>query len=190
VARAALAAGAAIVNDVSALAHDPGMGEVAAGAGAGLVLMHMRGEPSTMMEHARYDDVAREVAGELEGAIGRARAAGVPDEAIVVDPGLGFAKTAEQNLAILHRLGELASLGRPIMVGPSRKSFLGRILDVPPAERVAGTVAACVAAYHDGARIFRVHDVLPVVQALRVAEAIAWERIVAPDDAALGAGAR
>jgi dihydropteroate synthase len=177
VARAALAAGAAIVNDVSGLAHDPAMGEVAARAEAGLVLMHMRGEPATMMEHARYQDVVREVARELASAIAKARAAGVSDAAIVVDPGVGFAKTAEHNLTLLHRLGELGTLGRPILVGPSRKSFLGRILDVPPAERVAGTVAACVAAYREGARIFRVHDVLPVVQALRVAEAIARERV-------------
>jgi dihydropteroate synthase len=142
--------------------------------------MHMRGEPSTMMEHARYQDVVHEVARELEGAIARARTAGVSDAAIVVDPGIGFAKTAEQSLTLIHRLGELGALGRPILVGLSRKSFLGRILDVPPAERVAGTVAACVAAYRQGARIFRVHDVLPVVQALRVAEAIARETIPEP----------
>jgi dihydropteroate synthase len=188
VASAALAAGAAVVNDVSALAHDPAMGEVAARAGAGLVLMHMRGEPSTMMEHARYGDLMREVARELEGAIAKARAAGVSDAAIVVDPGVGFAKTAEQNLTLIRRLAELTELGRPILVGPSRKSFLGRILDVPPEERVAGTVAACVAAYVQGARIFRVHDVLPVVQALRVAEAIARESIPEPQAAPLGAG--
>jgi dihydropteroate synthase len=107
-----------------------------------------------------------------------------------VDPGIGFAKTAEQSLTVLHRLGELGALGRPVMVGPSRKSFLGRILDVPPDARVAGTVAACVAAYREGARIFRVHDVLPVVQALRVAEAIAHAAIPEPLDAPLGAPAR
>ena len=194
VARAALAAGAAIVNDVSGLAHDPDMGAAVAEAGAGLVLMHMRGEPGDMMQRAVYADVVREVAAELRASVARARAVGVEEEAIVVDPGIGFAKTAEQNLTLLRRLAELGELGRPVMVGPSRKSFLGRILDVPPPERVAGTVAACVAAFAGGARIFRVHDVAPVAQALRVAEAIALEAI--PDApahapmAAAGAAAR
>jgi dihydropteroate synthase len=147
-----------------------------------------------MMERAVYDDVVREVAAELRASVARARAARVIEDAIVVDPGIGFAKTAEQNLALLRRLAELTELGRPIMVGPSRKSFIGRILDVPPPERVAGTVAACVAAFVGGARVFRVHDVAPVVQALRVTEAIARQALPdapAPVTAApAGAGAR
>jgi dihydropteroate synthase len=190
VARAALAAGAALVNDVSALAHDPAMAGTVAGADAGLVLMHMRGEPADMMERAIYEDVVRDVTRELGEAVARARAAGVREDAVAVDPGIGFAKTAEQNLTLLRGLAELGRLGRPVMVGPSRKSFLGRILDVPPAERVIGTVAACVAAYREGARVFRVHDVAPVVQGLRVAEAIALERIPESFASAVGAAAR
>ena len=180
VARAALAAGARVVNDVSGLNHDPALADVVAEGGAGLVLMHMRGEPADMMGHARYHDVVAEVRDELSASVARARAAGVPDSAIVVDPGLGFAKTAEHNLIVIRRLAELEALGQPILVGPSRKSFLGRILDVPPAERVIGTAAACVAAYLAGARIFRVHDVAPVAQALKVAEAIVREAVPEP----------
>lgn len=187
VAQAALDAGASIVNDVSGLMHDPELGERVAEAGAGLVLMHMRGEPETMMEHARYGDVLREIREELDEGLARARAAGVSDRSIVVDPGLGFAKTAEHNLVVLRGLAALGELGQPLLVGPSRKSFLGRILDVGPTERVAGTVAACVVAYHEGARVFRVHDVGPVVQALRVAEAIALGRLPEPGPAVLSA---
>jgi dihydropteroate synthase len=172
VARAALDEGAAIVNDVSALAHDRGMGEVVAASGAGLVLMHMRGDPATMAGLAGYRDVAGEVASELGEAIERARAAGIPGEALVVDPGLGFAKTPAQTLALLADLGPIRALGLPVLVGPSRKSFLGAILGVGPQGRVAGTVAACVLAYLEGARIFRVHDVGPVAQALAVAHAV------------------
>lgn len=175
VAHAALAAGAVIVNDVSGLTHDPAVGEVVAEGRAGLVLMHMRGEPATMMEHAHYNDVAADVQNELRVAVESARRAGVAHDAIVVDPGIGFAKTAEQSLVLLHRLEVLTELGRPVLVGPSRKSFLGHILNVPPAERVVGTAAACVAAYFAGASIFRVHDVGAAVEALRVAEAIAGE---------------
>lgn len=173
VARAALDAGAAVVNDISGLAHDPAMAEVVAGAGAGVVLMHMRGEPATMRERAHYDDAPREVASELRRAVERARGAGVADAAIVLDPGIGFAKNAAQSFAVLSRLQPLLGLGFPVLVGPSRKSFIGSVVDVPPERRLAGTVAACVAAYLQGARIFRVHDVEPVSQALAVADAIA-----------------
>lgn len=173
VARAALDAGAAVVNDVSGLAHDPRMGSVVAEAGAGVVLMHMRGDPATMEALARYADVRAEVTTELAEAVARARAAGVDDRALVLDPGIGFAKTAAQSLEILSDLSPLRALGFPILVGPSRKSFLGAVLGVPPQERAAGTAAACVVAYLGGARIFRVHDVEPVAQALAVAHAIA-----------------
>ncbi len=172
VGRAALSEGASVVNDVSGLAHDPELARVVADAGAGLVLMHMRGTPADMRERARYDDVTAEVADELAEALGRARAASVDDEAVVVDPGIGFAKTAEQSLLLLRDLPRLHGLGRPLMVGPSRKSFLGRVLDLPTAERVEGTVAACVLAWAGGARIFRVHDVEPVARALAVAHAV------------------
>jgi dihydropteroate synthase len=172
VARQALASGASIVNDVSALG-DPEMAEVVRDAGAGLVLMHMRGTPQTMQLLAEYDDVVTEVRGELAGALDRALAEGIDAERIVLDPGIGFAKTAEQNLALLGGIDRLATLGRPLLVGPSRKSFIGRILGgAPPRERVAGTVAACVVALLRGARLFRVHDVAPVRQALDVAGAI------------------
>ncbi|CAN5517074.1 dihydropteroate synthase [soil metagenome] len=172
VARAALREGASIVNDISALG-DPEMAAVVAEGGAGLVLMHMRGTPQTMQRDPRYRDVAAEVAEELEAALERARAAGIPDERVVVDPGIGFAKTAEHNLELLARLELLSRLGRPILLGASRKAFLGALLGgVPPEERAVGTAAACVVGLLRGARIFRVHDVGVVRQALEVAEAI------------------
>lgn len=172
VARAAIDAGASVVNDVSAL-RDPAMAAVVRESGAGLVLMHLRGEPATMHQYARYDDVVREVVAELEVVLGRAVGAGIAEDAIVLDPGIGFAKATEHNLALLANLEALTALGRPILVGPSRKAFIGQLAgNPPPAERVGGTVAACVAALFHGARIFRVHDVAPVRQALDVAEAI------------------
>lgn len=173
VARVALEAGASVVNDVSGLAHDPDMGAAVAAAGAGLVLMHMRGEPATMAGHARYGDVVAEVRSELGQALARAREAGVPDDRIVLDPGLGFAKDASHNWTLLARLHELLALGRPLLLGPSRKRFLGELLAVPPAERAVGTAAACAMGYLAGARIFRVHDVRAVVEALRVVRAVA-----------------
>lgn len=176
VARAALEAGARVVNDVSGLAFDSGMPATVAETGAGVVLMHMRGSPADMAGHATYGSVGEEVARELRTALERARAAGVPDDAIVVDPGIGFAKSAEHSLSLLGDLGPIRALGFPVLVGPSRKSFLGKLLDAPPDERLAGTLAACVAAYLEGARIFRVHDVRPVAQALTVAEALAATR--------------
>lgn len=176
VAEAALAEGAAIVNDVSALS-DPAMARVVREAGAALVLMHMRGTPETMQALARYDDVAAEVAAELGGALCGALEAGIDADRIVLDPGIGFAKTAEHNLQLLAQLDRLLALGRPLLVGPSRKAFLGPLLGGrPPEQRAAGTVGACVAALLGGARIFRVHDVAPVRQALDVAEAIRRSR--------------
>ncbi|HEV2132055.1 MAG TPA: dihydropteroate synthase, partial [Longimicrobiaceae bacterium] len=152
---------------------DPEMAGVVAGAGAALVLMHMRGTPQTMQRDPRYDDVAAEVAEELEVALERARAAGIREERVVVDPGIGFAKTAQHNLELLARLEVLGRLGRPILLGPSRKSFLGALLGgAPPEERAVATAAACVAGLLRGARIFRVHDVGIVRQAVDVAEAI------------------
>lgn len=176
VARVALEAGASVINDVSALAFDPELAGVVADSGAGVVLMHMRGDPSDMAGRARYAHVGREVAAELRGAVERARRGGVADGAVVVDPGIGFAKDARHSLALLSDLEELRALGFPIMVGPSRKSFLGSVVGVPAAERLPGTLAACVAAYFQGARVFRVHDVGPVVQALAVAEALEGAR--------------
>ncbi len=172
IARVALGEGAAIVNDVSALG-DAEMAAVVAEAGAGLVLMHMRGTPATMQQDPRYEDVAREVTAELHAALEQARGAGIPEERIVVDPGIGFGKTAAHNLELITRLDVLAELGRPVLLGVSRKAFLGAILGgAPPEERGVGTVAACVVGLLRGARIFRVHDVGLVRQALLVAEAI------------------
>jgi dihydropteroate synthase len=176
VAREALAAGASVVNDVSAFAHDPEMAGVAREASAGVVLMHMRGTPADMTHRAQYGDVVAEVRGELESAADRARMAGIAAEALVLDPGIGFAKTGAPSLAVLAGLPGLLDLGYPLLVGPSRKSFLGEILDVPPKERGVGTAAACVMAYLGGARMFRVHDVAACVQALAVAHAIDRER--------------
>jgi dihydropteroate synthase len=172
VASAALEAGAEIVNDVSGLAHDRAMAAVVRDHRAGLVLMHMRGTPETMGGLAEYGDLMREVRAELATSVEVAEREGVPRSALVIDPGLGFAKTAEHSLEVLGRLDELRPLGRPILVGPSRKSFLGKVLALPTDERVEGTVAACVMAFERGASVFRVHDVTSVVRALKVAHAI------------------
>lgn len=172
VARAALDAGAEIVNDVSGLRFDPELGALAAERGAGLILMHMRGVPRTMQQEAHYDDLVGEVTAELGASLRAARHAGCRDDHLVIDPGIGFAKTAEHNLVLLNRLDALTTLGRPILVGPSRKSFIGKVLDLPVTERVEGTIAACVVALLRGARLFRVHDVGPARRALDLAEAV------------------
>lgn len=185
VARRAVEAGARVVNDVSGLAHDPEMAATVAELEAGVVLMHMRGTPETMARRTGYGDLVEEVVGELGRAVERARSVGVADERIVVDPGLGFAKTAEQSLELLREIPRIAGLGFPVLVGPSRKSFLGAVLDAPPERRLEGTLAACVVAYLGGARLFRVHDVGPVARALRVARAVREARL--PDAPAGGA---
>lgn len=176
VARAAIAEGADVVNDVSALG-DPEMGAVVAAAGVGLVLMHMRGTPETMQADPRYRDVAGEVAAELSGALERALAAGIEAERVVVDPGIGFAKTGDHNLELIAHLDRLLALGRPILLGPSRKAFLGALLGGAPAEeRAVATAAACVMGRLRGAAVFRVHDLRPVREALVVADAIQRQR--------------
>jgi dihydropteroate synthase len=159
---------------VSGLRHDPRIAEVCAAAGAGLILMHSRGTVSDMAtyDHATYDDVVTDVRAELATALETARARGVPAERIVLDPGLGFAKRPEHNLALLDRLPDLATLGRPLLVGPSRKRFLTVAGDRPPAERDGTTAAACVVAFERGARLFRVHNVGVVREALDIASAI------------------
>ena len=172
VAEAALAAGAEIVNDVSGLAHDERMTEVVRAGGAGVVLMHMRGDPQTMDARAQYRDVASEVAAELAACRDRAVAAGIARDAVVLDPGLGFAKHPAHNLALLDRLGSLTALGHPVMVGPSRKRFLGAVTGRPVEQRDAATAAACVVARLRGARLFRVHDVGAAREALAVADAV------------------
>jgi dihydropteroate synthase len=172
VAAAALDAGAEIVNDVSGLRFDPGMAGVVARTGAGLVLMHMRGTPADMVERADYEDVIPEVVGELEVSLAIARREGVEDRRIVLDPGIGFAKSADHSLRALDGLAGLGRLGFPILVGPSRKSFIGAVTGAPAEDRIPGTVAACVMAFERGASVFRVHDVGAVVQALAVARAV------------------
>ncbi|HST60640.1 MAG TPA: dihydropteroate synthase [Longimicrobium sp.] len=173
IAREALAAGAQVVNDVSGLA-DAGMADAVAPSGAGLVLMHMRGTPATMQGLTDYADVVEEVAAELASSLARADAAGIARERVVLDPGIGFAKTAEHNLQLIASLHRLETrLGRPVLLGASRKAFIGALLGgVPAAERDAGTVGACVAGLARGARLFRVHDVRAARQALDVAWAI------------------
>jgi dihydropteroate synthase len=172
-AEAALEAGARIVNDVTALRGDPRMAAVAADAGCPLILMHMLGEPKTMQRDPRYDDVVREVRDFLAGRAGHAIAAGVEPENIILDPGIGFGKTLEHNLALLRRLDSLVELGFPVLFGASRKRFIGRITGVEDArDRVSGTMAANVLAYERGATFFRVHDVRPNREALAIAEAV------------------
>jgi dihydropteroate synthase len=173
VARVALDEGAAIVNDISGLRYDPGLGEVVAAAGAALVLMHMRGTSREMYRDAAYADVAAEVRDELAASLEAAGRAGVTRESIIVDPGLGFAKRAEHSYEALARLADLAALDRPILVGSSRKSFLTRALgDVGPSDRDWGTAATVAASIFEGAHIVRVHAVGPMVQVARVADEI------------------
>jgi dihydropteroate synthase len=171
VAAAALDAGAGLVNDVTALRGDPAMVGVVADSGSDCCLMHMRGEPRTMQDDPRYDDVVCEVKAFLSERLAFAVANGIPEDKIILDPGIGFGKTAEHNLELLRRLDELVALGRPVLVGFSRKSFLGRITGRDVGERVASTVAVNVLAYERGATLFRVHDVAPTRDALAVAAA-------------------
>ena len=174
VARTALELGAELVNDVTALRSDPGLAGVVADAGAYLCLMHMLGEPRTMQHHPRYDDVAADVAAFLEERLGFAVAQGIPEERICVDPGIGFGKTAAHNFELLRRLDVLVALGRPVLIGFSRKRSLGRVLGDPEATTgpLSASLAAAVAAYERGASILRVHDVREHVEALAIARAV------------------
>ena len=173
VARAALDAGARIVNDVSGLRHDPALAEVAARAGATLILGHLRGEPATMQERPHFDDVLREVGDELASSVAAARAAGVAVDRLAVDPGLGFGKRLEDNLGLLAELGRLRQrLALPLLVGPSRKSFLGSLTGDPVGERDSATLAACAVAAFVGADAVRVHDVGGAVRAVAVGRAL------------------
>jgi dihydropteroate synthase len=175
VARRALALGAELVNDVTALRTDPELAGVVAEAGAYLCLMHMQGEPRTMQVDPRYDDVASEVTAFLEERLAFAVAQGIPEERICLDPGIGFGKTLEHNFELVRRLDVLLALGRPVLIGFSRKSSLGRVAGDPDAKTgpLSASVAAAVAAYERGATILRVHDVREHVEALAVARAVA-----------------
>jgi dihydropteroate synthase len=174
VARQALRLGAEMVNDVTALRGDPDMAEAVAASGAYLCLMHMRSTPGTMQANPRYDDVASEVAAFLEQRLQFAVAAGVPEELICVDPGIGFGKTVEQNFELIRRLDVVLGLGRPVLIGFSRKRSLGRLLGDPHATTgpLSASLSAAVAAYERGATILRAHDVRETVEALTVAKAV------------------
>jgi dihydropteroate synthase len=172
VAETALEAGASIVNDVSAFRHDPAMAAVVASAGAGCCLMHMLGDdPRTMQADPSYDDVVSEVKAFLEERLAFAVDSGVAEERVWLDPGIGFGKTIEHNLELLLRLDEIVALGRPVVVGTSRKSFLGRLTGRPERERDAATIATNVMAFERGASVFRVHEVRGTVDALKVVAA-------------------
>ena len=172
VAEAAIAAGATIVNDVSALRADPEMAGVCADRGVSVVLMHMIGTPRTMQDDPRYEDVVEEVAGFLGERALFAESEGIDAASIWVDPGIGFGKTVEHNLALIAATGRFAELGYPVLVGPSRKAFIGRIDGSGVEDRLGGTIAACLAARAGGAAMVRVHDVGAVSQAIRIAESI------------------
>lgn len=181
VARQAVAAGASIVNDVWGLRMDPDVARVVAGTGAALVLMHNRSKPKDAVQEAQlggryigvaYKDLLGDIINELRESVEMALAAGVPPEKIIVDPGIGFGKTVEQNLELLDRLGELKALGYPILAGPSRKSFVGYTLNLPPDQRLEGTAAAVALAIDRGADIVRVHDVAAMTRVARFSDAV------------------
>jgi dihydropteroate synthase len=181
VARRALELGAELVNDVTALRADPDLAEVVADGDAFVCLMHMQGDPRTMQVAPRYDDVVSEVLAFLEERVAFAVRSGIAEERICVDPGIGFGKTPDQNLELLRRLGVLAALGRPVLVGVSRKSTLGKILGDSDATTgsLAASIGAAVAAYERGASMIRAHDVRETVDALEVAAAVERGRITA-----------
>lgn len=170
VARQALESGAVIVNDISGLRDHPGLARVAAAAGASIILMHKRGSPKTMQDHPSYEDVVEEICDELQPGVDAATAAGISQ--IFVDPGIGFGKDLRHNLAILRRLAEFRRLGYPVLVGPSRKSFIGKILDAGVDDRMEGTAAAVAVAVMNGANVVRVHDVRQMMRVSRMVDAI------------------
>lgn len=181
VARQAVAIGATMVNDVWGLRMDADMGRVVAETGAALVIMHNRSKPKDAVQEARlggryvgveYDDLLRDIIRELQASVDMALAAGVPPEKIIVDPGIGFGKTVAQNLELVYRLGELKALGYPILVGPSRKSFVGYTLDLPPDQRLEGTAAAVTLCIDRGADIVRVHDVAAMTRVVRLTDVV------------------
>jgi dihydropteroate synthase len=163
-----LKAGAHMINDISGLSHDEKMADVAASYEVPVVIMHMRGTPQDMQEHACYDDVMVEVKSELFGRIEKAKAAGIGAGKIIVDPGIGFSKTASQSAELIARIDELVETGYPVLVGPSRKSFIGSLLGLKPERRLEASIASCLWAVLKGVKILRVHDVGPVVRSVRM----------------------
>lgn len=174
VARRALSSGARIINDITALRQDPLMAELAAREGVPVILMHMLGTPKTMQIHPTYDSVMNELILFFEERMMAARRAGVRQDRLILDPGIGFGKTTEHNLEILRSLPRLSDLNRPLLIGPSRKSFMGSVLGLPVEDRLEGTAAAVTAAVLGGASIVRVHDVKAMVRVVRMADAIKW----------------
>jgi dihydropteroate synthase len=178
VARAALDEGVDLINDISALGHDPEMAAVAAAARVPVILMHMQGRPETMQLNPRYDDLLGEIRSFFLDRISQAEAAGIASDRLVLDPGLGVGKTLEHNLTLINRLDFFLDLGKPLLVGPSRKSFIGLILEAPVDQRLEGTLAAAIISWLRGAAIIRVHDVLETKRALQVAQSIVKEERV------------
>ena len=172
VARAALDEGADVVNDISGLRFDPGMISLVAARKVPVVLMHMQGTPQTMQEKPHYEDVLEEVKGFLRSRIHFALQGGVGPQQIIIDPGIGFGKNLDHNLTLLRGLPALASLGQPLLVGPSRKTFIGKVLELGPEDRLEGSLAAAVAAVLAGANMIRIHDVRETSRAIRIADAL------------------
>ncbi|UCC40097.1 MAG: dihydropteroate synthase [Candidatus Aminicenantes bacterium] len=177
VAEAALNAGADIINDISSLLFDPRMGPLAARMDVPVILMHMKGTPKTMQLNPSYENVTFELKAFLKERLETAEAHGIKKEKLIIDPGIGFGKRFEDNLTLINNLSSLEELGRPVLVGISRKSFIGRILNVPPQERLEGTIASAILSIANGAHILRVHDVASVKKAILVAEAIMNENL-------------
>jgi dihydropteroate synthase len=172
-ARAALEAGAGIINDVTAMRDDPEMADVVAEAGCTVILMHMLGEPKTMQQEPHYEDVVREVRDFLSERAAYAEETGIASDKIILDPGIGFGKTQDHNLTLLNNLDTIAELGYPVLMGASRKRFIGSITGVEEAkDRISGTIATSVLAYERGATLFRIHDVRANREALEVADAV------------------
>lgn len=176
VAEEALKLGAHIINDIKGLKGDPDMGRVVKKYDAFLVMMHIQGTPETMQEDPRYDNLVLDIKKELEESIEIAHKAGIPDEKIILDPGLGFGKTFENNLEIINSIGEFKKLGYPILIGGSRKGFIGRILDLPPLERLEGNLAIATISGYLGAGILRVHDIKETVKVLKVVNRLRDEK--------------
>jgi dihydropteroate synthase len=184
VAEKAIELGADIINDISGLVNDSRIAEIVAQAGAGLILMHMKGSPENMQDAPVYRDIMLEIRTFLDGAIRQAETAGVASGSILVDPGIGFGKTAVHNLQILNRLGVLASLGKPVLIGTSRKSFIGEVLDLTVEYRLYGTAATVVTSILRGAHVVRVHDEPEMIQVAHMTDAVANETPEAPSRSA------
>ena len=173
VAEAAIKAGATMINDVSGLRYDPKLAGIAAKYGVAIILMHMKGTPQNMQDDPKYNNLIEEIIDGLKGSIRIAKEAGIAEDKIIVDPGIGFGKSTEHNLEIIKSLGELKTLGRPICIGTSRKSFIGKVLNIPNADdRLAGTLATCIMAVTNGADILRVHDVRYCKEAAMIVDSI------------------